>query len=140
MYSFSGSLQPLLVVPSCTPDYASIPACFHGDVERTFTETSGRGYTCPCSCPCCHFSFFGELSLNSSLEHRTSQDDSSETVALRQRREEGFTLLFFSRLLRLAVLSGPAAMGCRLSLRVFLPVKQLGSECECSRDAKTVCV
>lgn len=69
MLSFSGSPHPLLVVPSCTQDYASIAPCFHGDVERTFTATSGRGYTCPCSCPCCLSPFFGEVSLKSSLEH-----------------------------------------------------------------------
>lgn len=145
MCSFSGRLHPLLVVPSCTPDYASIPACFHGDAERTFTATSGWGYTCPCSCPCCHSPCLGEVSLKSSLEHWTSQDDSGGTVALRQSRKEGFTLLssfMFWCPQSCPVLSCPAVTGCRLNRTQCFSclLSSLGVWCECTPDAKTVCV
>lgn len=140
MCSFSGRLRPRRVVPSCTPDYASIPSCFHGDAEKTFTATAGWGYTCPCSCPCCLSPCLEGVSLKSSLEHWTSQDGSGGTVALRQSVKEGFTLL--SSFTFCSSLSCPAVTGCRLSWTQCFSclLSSLGVWCECTPDAKTVCV
>lgn len=76
------SCSPCHLVPQTTPRFLPV---FMGTLSGH--STSGRCLnTCPCSCPCClsPFSFFGEVSLQSSLKHRTSWDDSTETVALKK--------------------------------------------------------
>ena len=144
MCSFSGSLRPLLVVPSCTWDYASIPTSFHECVERTFTATSGRGYTCPCSCPCCLSPcFWGGVfkELPGALDLPRWQRWNCCTEESQIGRFHPPVLLWLFNVL-LSCLSCPAATGCRVSKTQCFSclLSSLGVWCECTRDAKTACV